>query len=147
MKNRTLTRLTGFFFMIGAIVVNIPYSLLIAHFQYPDILRQPAGEVLAAFAQGGQSLIFTWLAFAWSGLPLLLAILLAPRALECENDPLVKTATTLGVIGATVRFIALGVYRPRPGRSLYNPWRQPGGPGEYNHCLSGVPPVWRGAVG
>lgn len=53
-----------------AIAFNIPFSLLAARFDYPAILRQPAAEVLAAFAQGGPGLIVIWYGFALSALAL-----------------------------------------------------------------------------
>ena len=46
MSENKLRKLTGIFFIVGAILVNIPYTLLIMNFDYPDILRQPAGEIL-----------------------------------------------------------------------------------------------------
>jgi len=107
MKSVTLAQITGALFMLGALMVNIPYMALITNFDYPDILRQPAGEVLASFAQGGGSLILTWLAFAWSGLPILLAILLLPKALGGAKSPWLLLATAFGVIGGTAQMIGL----------------------------------------
>ena len=40
-----------------AIAFNLPFALLASSFDYPDILRRPAGEVLDAFAAGGAPLI------------------------------------------------------------------------------------------
>jgi hypothetical protein len=107
MKSLNFAQITGVLFILGAALVNIPYTALIANFDYPDILRQPAGEVLAAFEQGGSSLILTWLAFAWSGLPILLAMLLLPKALGGEKSTLLRLATTFGVIGAAAQMIGL----------------------------------------
>jgi hypothetical protein len=86
MNQRQLKVATGISLIAGAILVNIPYSILLSTFDYPDILRLPSGEILTRFAAGGSSLIWTWLAFAWAGLPILLGILLLPRALASEND-------------------------------------------------------------
>ena len=72
-----------FLLIVGAILVNIPYSLLIMNFDYPDILRLPTGEILTRFAAGGTGLIWTWLAFAWVGVPILVGIL--ARALVNEQ--------------------------------------------------------------
>lgn len=47
-----------------ALVVNIPYVLLIDRFGYDDILRAPPLEVLVAFQAGGPTLVLIWLAFA-----------------------------------------------------------------------------------
>ncbi|MFN8384393.1 MAG: DUF4386 domain-containing protein [Anaerolineales bacterium] len=107
MSENKLRKLTGFFFIIGAILVNIPYTLLIMNFDYPDILRQPTEEILTRFQAGGTSLIYTWLAFAWVGLPMLFGALLLKRVLEKENSPFLETATTIGVIGFIVQVVGL----------------------------------------
>ena len=107
MSENKLRKLTGFFFIIGAILVNIPYTLLIMNFDYPDILRQPTEEILTKFQAGGNSLIYTWLAFAWVGLPMLFGAILLKRILEKENSPFLETATTIGVIGFIVQVVGL----------------------------------------
>lgn len=107
MSENKLRKLTGFFFIIGAILVNIPYTLLIINFDYPDILRQPTEEILTRFQAGGTSLIYTWLAFAWVGLPMLFGAILLKRILEKENSPFLETATTIGVIGFIVQVVGL----------------------------------------
>ena len=107
MSENKLRKLTGFFFIIGAILVNIPYTLLIMNFDYPDILRQPTEEILTRFQAGGTSLIYTWLAFAWVGLPMLFGTILLKRVLEKENSPFLETATTIGVIGFIVQVVGL----------------------------------------
>ena len=38
MKTKWHRRLTGILFIVGAVLVNIPYTLLIMSFDYPDIL-------------------------------------------------------------------------------------------------------------
>jgi len=77
------------------------------NFDYPDILRQPTAEILTRFQAGGNALIYTWLAFAWVGLPLLLGAIMLKRILADENSPFLETATTLGVIGFIVQMIGL----------------------------------------
>jgi hypothetical protein len=85
MTQQQIRHLTGILLILGAILVNIPYTLLITTFDYPDILRAPTGDILTQFAAGGPRLIWTWLAFAWVGLPILLGILLLPRALADDE--------------------------------------------------------------
>ena len=94
-------------FVWGAIVVNIPYAMLIANFNYPDILREPAGAVLTAFAAGGTPLIFTWLFFALAGLPLLFGTILLGELWSGTSKMLVRLATTFGVIGFVVQLLGL----------------------------------------
>jgi len=100
-------RFTGLMFILGALLVNIPYSLLIANFDYPDILRQPTSEILAQFQAGGNGLIFTWLAFAWVGLPILVGVMLLRRVLEDEHHQLTGIATAFGVVGGIVQIVGL----------------------------------------
>ncbi len=107
MNTTSLRKWTGWFFIAGAVLVNIPYTLLIMNFDYPDILRQPAGEILTRFQAGGASLIYTWLAFAWVGLPLLFGIALLEKAVAQENSTLLKAATVPGVIGAITQMVGL----------------------------------------
>lgn len=99
-------RLTGVLFITGAVLVNIPYALLIANFNYPDILRSPVPDILAAFAKGGTSLIVSWLAFAWVGLPMLFAVLRLPRALGDESQ-LGGTARFFGAAGLLAQMTGL----------------------------------------
>lgn len=54
-----------------AIGFNIPFALLAGRFDYPDILRQPADQVLQAFAAGGPALVLIWYAFALSAMALI----------------------------------------------------------------------------
>lgn len=107
MSEKTFRKLAGIFFIVGALLVNIPYTLLIINFDYPDILRLPAAEILTKFQAGGSSLIYTWLAFAWVGLPMLLGAIMLKRILADENAPFLETATTLGVIGFIVQVVGL----------------------------------------
>ncbi len=53
MNANQFRKVTGLLFIVGAILVNIPYSMLITNFDYPDILREPAATVLTQFQAGG----------------------------------------------------------------------------------------------
>lgn len=107
MSQNNFRKLTGLFFIVGAILVNIPYTLLIMNFDYPDILRLPTAEILTKFQAGGNALIYTWLAFAWVGLPMLFGAIMLKRVLADEQAPFLETATTLGVIGFIVQVVGL----------------------------------------
>ena len=37
-----------------AVGFNLPFALLAARFDYPDILRRPVAEILTAFQAGGR---------------------------------------------------------------------------------------------
>lgn len=90
---------------IGAIVLaigfNVPYAILASTFDYPAILRQPAGEVLKAFAAGGPALVLTWYAFFIS------AVLMIPLAIAIAfygNDWQKHPALSIG--GAIIGTLA-----------------------------------------
>jgi len=106
-STKQVRQLTGLFFVIGAILVNIPYTLLMLNFNYPDILRAPVDQILTQFQQGGSPLIFTWLAFAWIGLPMLFAAIMLKRILDDGHSYFLETATIIGVIGFIVQVIGL----------------------------------------
>ena len=107
MSENTFRKLAGIFFVAGAVLINIPYTLLIMNIDYPDILRMPTEEILTNFQTGGGSLIYTWLAFAWVGLPMLFGVVMLKRLLEKEESPFLELATTIGVLGFIVQVIGL----------------------------------------
>src|SRR5512144_1107983 len=107
MSTKQFRQLSGLFFIVGAVLVNIPYTLLIMNFDYPDMLRAPVGQILTQLHAGGNALIYTWLAFAWVGLPMLFGAIMLKRILEKENPRFLTTATTIGVIGFVVQVIGL----------------------------------------
>lgn len=94
-----------------ALLFNLPYAILAATFDYPDILRRPAGEVLDAFAAGGAGLILTWHAFALAALalvPLALALALTPGRLT-RTPSLAIGAAILGALAGLTQ--AIGLFR------------------------------------
>ena len=107
MSTKYFRQLTGLFLITGAVLVNIPFTLLIINFDYPDILRAPADQILTQFQAGGNALIHTWLAFAWVGLPMLFGAVMLKRILEPENSKFLETATTIGIIGFVVQVVGL----------------------------------------
>lgn len=97
---------TGILLIIAAIALLIPYTILTVTFEYPDILRQDTGIILTKFYEGGNTLIWTWFAFAITGLPLIPAYSMIGQKLE-NKAPLVRMATTIGIIGLIVQMIGL----------------------------------------
>ncbi len=96
----------GALLMVSAIALLIPYTLLTIIFEYPDILRQDSGTILTKFYQGGNILVWTWFAFALTGIPLIPAYIMIGQKFE-NKAPLVRMATTIGVIGLIVQMIGL----------------------------------------
>lgn len=101
-----INRRIGWLLITGAVGVFIPYTILTILFEYPGILRQDTGTVLTKFHEGGSRLIWTWFAFAITGLPLLPAYALIKQKLE-NRLPMVSLATTIGIIGLIVQMVGL----------------------------------------
>src|SRR5690242_10784104 len=103
--------LTGASAIVLAIVFNIPYAILATTYDYPGVLRRPAGEALDLFAAGGAPLILTWHGFA------LAALALAPLAIALSLTPsrvAEKPAHAIGaaIMGALAGFAqAIGLWR------------------------------------
>jgi hypothetical protein len=93
-------------FIAGAIALFIPYTILTIIFEYPDILRQDTAIILTKFHEGGAALIWTWFAFAITGIPLLPAYILLGQKLETRTS-MVRVATTIGVAGLIVQMVGL----------------------------------------
>jgi hypothetical protein len=96
----------GSLFIAGAIALFIPYTALTIIFEYPDILRQDTAIILTKFHEGGSTLIWTWFAFAITGLPLLPAYILLGQKLENKTS-LIRVATIIGTIGLVVQMVGL----------------------------------------
>ena len=61
---------TGLATMGLAIAFNIPYAVLAVIFDYPEILRLSAADVLTRFAGGGAQLLISWYGFMLAALAL-----------------------------------------------------------------------------
>jgi hypothetical protein len=96
----------GILLITSAIALLIPYTMLTIVFEYPGILRQDTGIILTKFYQGGNALVWTWFAFAITGIPLLPAYFMIGQKFE-NKAPLVRMATSIGVIGLIVQMIGL----------------------------------------
>ena len=89
------------------IAFNTFFFLLGRLFEYPAVLRHPAGVVLSRFHAGGLRLKLTWYGF------MLTAVLLAPLAvllgqvLARDELEIVPVATTIGVLAAVAQFLGL----------------------------------------
>ena len=49
MNEQCLRRMIGLSFILGAFLINVPYFILIATFNYPAILREPTAVILTRF--------------------------------------------------------------------------------------------------
>jgi hypothetical protein len=104
----TSQTVTGAAAILTAVGFNTFFTILGTTFEYPDILRQPAADVLAAFAKGGNSLILTWYGFALTALvliPLSLVLAFGQR----QATPLTTSAAIFGTLAGLTQ--AIGLFR------------------------------------
>jgi len=106
MKTQNPLKTAGILLITGAVALLVPYTALTIIFDYPDVLRYDTATILTRFHEGGNALIWTWFAFAITGLPLIPAFKLIGQQFE-GRAPLVRMATTIGVIGLIVQMIGL----------------------------------------
>lgn len=103
--------ITGLCAIALAILFNVPFSILAATYNYPDVLRGPPGDALDLFHAGGAQLILTWHAFALSALaltPMAIALSLTPQ--RVANTPaLAIGAAITGALAGLAQ--AIGLWR------------------------------------
>jgi len=92
-------------FVTGALAFGAAATVLSSTFNWPDVLREPPGEVLPAFVAGGPSLVWTWFATAWTYAILVVPILLLPAVLGRRSDPVLRVATFVGATSVVLSLI------------------------------------------
>ena len=100
-----LRRVTGMLFVVGAVAFAGAATALSSMFEWPDILREPADVVLPAFVDGGERLVWTWFATAWTYAILAVPILLLPAALGRRDDAALRVATAVGASSVALALI------------------------------------------
>jgi Domain of unknown function (DUF4386) len=95
----------GTLLIVAPLWFNASFALLGKRFDYPDILRRPATEILDRFRAGGSSLILLWWIFMLSGLFLIPAVVLLGQALRFTG--IVPLAVTVGVLAGLVQMLGL----------------------------------------
>lgn len=103
----TLERVTALFLIVMPIAFNLLFFLLSRAFDYPNILRQPTGEILRRFQAGGTALKLTWHGFVLTAVAFVPLVILVGQVLAAENLAIVPLATTFGVLAAVVQFLGL----------------------------------------
>src|ERR687894_1244470 len=108
----TLRRLTGVLLILTPIAFNLLFTLLSVTFEYPDILRQPAGYVLERFDAGGAGLVATWYGFMLTAVLLVPLVVLVHRVLaddrrEAGEPFYLGLATAFGVVAGVMQFLGL----------------------------------------
>ena len=90
-----------------AIAANGPYAALIALFDYDDVLRRPAGEVLTAFRAGGAALVAAWWGFALAALGFTAAVGLLGEAFRPGLAAIPRWVTAFGLASGFIQCAAL----------------------------------------
>jgi hypothetical protein len=97
-------KLTAALLVLAAVLANVAFSALGSIFNYPDVLDEPAGAVLASFRdhQGAVS--------GWFAVLALSAALLAPIAIgvgRLSSKRAMRVAVPVGIAAAVVQVIGL----------------------------------------
>jgi Domain of unknown function (DUF4386) len=103
-RTGTSVRWTAGLLVAGAVLANLAFAMLGSIFDYPDVLRRPADEILEAYRahQGAVTLWFAVLALS--------AGLLAPIAIavgRMARNPAMRIAVPLGIAAAVVQVVGL----------------------------------------
>jgi hypothetical protein len=99
--------LTGLLLLVLPVAYNLLFTLLARGFDYPDILRQPTGQVLERFAAGGSRLVLTWWGFAMTAVLLAPTVVLLSATLDDADPAVVSLATATGLLAALVQVLGL----------------------------------------
>jgi hypothetical protein len=97
-------RRTAVLMITAAVVVNVAFTGLGAVFGYPDVLKQPAGAVLASFRESQTAVSAWFLALALG------AALLAPVAIgvgRLSDSRPMRWAIPVGIAAAVVQVVGL----------------------------------------
>jgi hypothetical protein len=103
----TLERITGLLLIAMPIAFNLFFFLLGRRFDYPNILRQPTGEILRRFQAGGTALKLTWHGFFLTAVAFVPLVILMGQVLAEDDLAVVPLATTFGVLAGVVQFLGL----------------------------------------
>jgi len=97
-------KVTAALLIVAAVMANVAFAALGSIFNYPDVLDEPAGDVLASFRahEGAVS--------AWFAVLALSAALMATIAIgvgRLSADPRMRIAVRIGIAAAVVQVIGL----------------------------------------
>src|SRR6188472_4281430 len=97
-------KLTALLLILAAILANVAFTALGSIFNYPDVLDEPAGDVLASFREHQGAVT------AWFSVLALSAALLAPIAIgvgRLSQERAMRIAVRVGIAAAVVQVIGL----------------------------------------
>src|SRR3954447_20892241 len=97
-------KLTAVLLIVAAVLANVAFTALGSIFDYPDVLDEPAGAVLASFREHETAVS------AWFSVLALSAALLAPIAVgvaRLSSKRVMRIAMWIGTAAAVVRVVGL----------------------------------------
>ena len=97
-------RRTAVLMITAAVLLNVAFTGLASAFDYPDVLKQPAGDVLASFRES-QGVVSAWFLALAIG-----AAILAPVALgvgRLSDSRFMRWAVPAGIAAAVVQVVGL----------------------------------------
>ena len=94
-------------FIVIPIFFNLFFALLAKNFDYPEILRQPTGQVLQKFSQGGSRLILIWWAFMLTAVAFVLISVSLSAVFDSSHQILNIIIISTGLVAGIVQFIGL----------------------------------------
>jgi hypothetical protein len=104
MSATTIRRLAGIMLVIVPIVFTACFFMLQFQFEYPDILRQPTGDVLTKFQAGGSGLIAVWYVLTLTAVLFIPLVLLLHRVMAgAEASMTLWIATVFGVVAGVAQ--------------------------------------------
>lgn len=103
----TLQRTTGLAMIAVPVVFMAAFTGLQMSFNYPDILREPAADILAGFTAGGPALIATWYIFMLSALAFIPVGVLSGLWLWPRSQTAAAFAATFGILAGLVQGLGL----------------------------------------
>jgi hypothetical protein len=98
------SKLTAALLILAAVLANVGFTALGSIFAYPDVLDEPAGDVLAAFREHEGAVS------AWFAVLVLAAALLAPIAIgvgRLSRTRAMRVAVWVGIAAAAVQVTGL----------------------------------------
>jgi hypothetical protein len=107
MNDASMRKLTGILLILTPVAFNVFFTWLSAIFEYPDILREDAGEVLRKFDAGGKELIAVWFAFMLTAVLFVPLAVLVHQVLARRDTPFMAVATAFGIVAGVVQFLGL----------------------------------------
>ena len=97
-------RRTAALLITAAVLLNVAFTGLAGVFDYPDVLKQPAGDVLASF-RASQGVVSAWFLALAAG-----AAMLAPVAVgvgRLSDSRLMRWAVPVGIAASVVQVVGL----------------------------------------